>query len=273
MKKKRILILGGSGFIGHALYKELSPYFDTYGTFFSNTTFSENGQFFEYDMHEDDVFGLLQELRPDCIISSLRGHFSAQVQTHLHLMEYIGNHQCRLYFLSSANVFDAYSKYPSYEFDKTLSESIFGKLKIRIENMMLRMPQEKISILRVPMVYGNTSPRIKEIKTQLEVNAPIEVFPNLIINVTTIDRLTQQIHYLINRNKKGVYHLGSYDLVHHEDFIKDVIKKLGNYHPVLKKVYTTNDDRYLAALPKFNRLPKNLNFSFQEVIDHHLTID
>ena len=123
------------------------------------------------------------------------------------------------------------------------------------------------------MVFGNTSPRLKEIKALLEANEPIEVFPNLIVNVTTDDRLTQQIHYLINRNKRGIFHLGSTDLVHHEDFIKEVIKRLGNYHPVLKKVFTTNDDRYLAALPKSNKLPKNLRFSYQEVIDHHLSVE
>ncbi|MEM1257950.1 MAG: sugar nucleotide-binding protein [Bacteroidota bacterium] len=273
MKKSKILILGGSGFIGNAIYKELCNYFDTYGTYFTKNSFASNGQFFKYDLNEDDIFKVLQEVRPDIIISSLRGNFSGQIQAHDHIMEYLAKHTCRLYFLSSANVFDAYSKYPSYEFDKTLSESIYGKLKIRIENMMLRMPEEKIGILRVPMVFGNTSPRLKELKTLLDAHEPIEVFPNLIINVTTEDRLTQQIHYLINRNKKGIFHLGSTDLVHHEDFIKEVIKRIGNYHPILKKVFTTNNDRYLAALPKSNKLPKNLRFSYQEVIDHHLSVE
>ena len=273
MKKNKILILGASGFIGSAIYKELCNYFDTYGTYHTNPSFATNGQYLKYDMNEDDIFKLLSKVQPDIIISSLRGDFAGQIQAHLHMMEYVQKHSCKLYFLSSANVFDAYSKYPSYEFDKTLSESIYGKLKIRIENMMLRMPEEKIGILRVPMVFGNASPRLKEIKTLLESNEPIEVFPNLIINVTTDDRLTQQIHYLINRNKKGIFHLGSSDLVHHEDFIKEVIKRLGNYHPVLKKVFTTNNDRYLAALPKFNKLPKNLTFSYQEVIDHHLSVE
>ena len=273
MKKNKILILGASGFIGNAIYKELCNYFDTYGTYYSNTTFAANSQFFKYDLNEDDIYRMVERIRPDIIISSLRGNFSGQIQAHIHLMEYLAKNKCRLYFLSSANVFDAYSKYPSYEFDKTLSESIYGKLKIRIENMMLRMPEEKIGILRIPMVFGNASPRLKEIKTLLDVNEPIEVFPNLIINVTTDDHLTQQIHYLINRNKKGIYHLGSMDLVHHEEFIKEVIKRMGNYHPVLKKVFTTNDDRYLAALPKSNTLPKNLRFSYQEVIDHHLSVE
>ncbi len=273
MKKNKILILGASGFIGRALYKELCNYFDTYGTYYSNRSFATNEHFFRYDLREDDIFRLLERVRPDYIISALRGNFPAQIQAHLHLMEYLTKNTCKLYFISSANVFDAYSKFPSYEFDKTLSQSIYGKLKIRIENMMLRMPEEKIAILRVPMVFGNTSPRLKEIKHLLDAHEPVEVFPNLIINVTTDDRLTQQIHYLINREKTGIYHLGSEDLVHHEDFIREVIKRMGNYHPLLKKVYTTNDDRYLAALPKENRLPKNLRFSYQEVIDHHLSVE
>lgn len=272
-KKKKILILGASGFIGNALYKELCSYFDTYGTYFTNTAYRGNGQFFAYDLREDDIFQILQRVQPDYIISALRGDFNAQVQAHMHLLEYVAQHQTKLYFISSANVFDAYSKYPSYENDKTLSESIYGRLKIRIENMMMRLPKEKIGILRVPMVFGNGSPRIKEIRNLLETNEPIEVFPNLIINVTNDDRLMQQVHYLINQDKYGIFHLGSADLVHHEDFIKEIIKRLGNYHPVLKKVYTTNEDRHLAALPKENILPKNLQISYQEIIDHHITTE
>jgi len=273
LKKKKILILGASGFIGKSLYKELCNYFDTYGTYFSNPLFKKNKQFFKFNIAEDDIFQILEPLKPDYIISSIRGDFTSQVQTHQHLMEYLLKAKCKLYFISSANVFDAYSKYPSYENDKTLSQSIYGRLKIQIENMMMRMPKSKIGILRVPMVFGNTSPRIKDIKILLDSNEPIEVFPNLIINVTNDDRLTQQVHYLINQEKYGIFHLGSTDLIHHEDFIKEVIKRLGNYHPLLKKVYTTNEDRYLAVLPKKNKLPKNLRISCQEIIEHHLAID
>ncbi|MEM7486899.1 MAG: sugar nucleotide-binding protein [Bacteroidota bacterium] len=273
MNKKKILILGASGFIGNVIYKELCSYFNTYGTYFSNRSFSQNQQFYRYDLEEDDIFQILDKVRPDFIISALRGNFSAQVQAHQHVMEYLIQHRCKLYFISSANVFDAYSKFPSYESDKTLSESVYGRLKIKIENMMMRLPKEKTAILRVPMVFGNTSPRIKEIKSNLENNEPIEVFPNLIINVTNDDRLTQQIHYLINRDKTGIFHLGSIDLIQHEEFIKEVIKRIGNYHPKLKRVFTTNEDRYLAALPKDNKLPKNLRIRYQDIIDHHLTVD
>ncbi|WP_411031812.1 sugar nucleotide-binding protein [Spongiimicrobium sp. 3-5] len=271
MDKRKILILGASGFIGNAIYKELCSYFDTYGTYYSaRKSFGDNQQFFRYDLEEDDIFKVLENLRPHIIISSLRGNFGAQIQAHQHLIEYLSKNDCKLYFISSANVFDAYSKYPSYEYEKTLSESVYGRLKIKIENMMLRMPKEKMGILRVPMVFGNNSPRIKELKTFMANNEPVEVFPNLIINVTNDHRLTQQIHYLINQNKHGIFHLGSKDLVHHEDFIQEIIKRIGVYNPIFKRVFTTNEDRYLAVLPKANKLPKNLRINYQEIIDHHI---
>ncbi|MGB5228525.1 MAG: sugar nucleotide-binding protein [Eudoraea sp.] len=268
---KKILILGGSGFIGYAIYKELCNYFDTYATYYSSGgAFEDNKQFIRYDMQEDDIYQLLEKIRPQIIISALRGNFSAQVQAHQHIVEYLVKNDCKLYFLSSANVFDAYSKFPSYEHDKTLSESVYGRLKIRIENMLLRLPKSKTAILRVPMVFGNSSPRVKEMKKFIWNNEPIEVFPNLVINVISDYKLTQQIHYLINRNKSGIFHLGSHDLVHHEDFIKDILERIGSFNPIFKRVFTTNEERYLAVLPKDNKLPKNLRISCQEIIDHHV---
>lgn len=271
MDSKKILILGGSGFIGNAIYKELCNYFDTYGTYnTARRSFESNKQFVHYNLEEDDVFDILEEIKPQFIISSLRGNFAAQIVAHQHIVEYVTNNDCKIYFISSANVFDAYSKYPSYENDKTLSESIYGRLKIKIENMLLRLPKEKMAILRVPMVFGNGSPRIKKIKTDILNNEAVEVFPNLILNVINDDKLTQQIHYLINHDKSGIFHLGSKDLIHHEEFIKEVIERIGNFNPLYKRVFTTNNDRYLAVLPKDNKLPENLHISYQDIIDHHI---
>lgn len=268
---KRILILGGSGFLGQALYRELCNYFDTYATYWSSRKrFEGNRQFLRYDLLEDELNPLLREVRPDIVISALRGDFEAQVQAHADLVAYTAERDVKLLFLSSANVFDAYSKFPSYELDKTLSESIYGRLKIKIENMLLRMPPEKMAILRLPMVFGNTSPRAREIKEALALGEAIEVFPNLIMNVTTDDKLSQQVHYIINRDLHGIFHLGSTDLVHHEDFIKEICGHLSPRKPLLKRVFTTNAERYLAVLPKHNALPANLQLRYQEVIDHHI---
>lgn len=258
-KKNRILVLGASGFLGEAIYKELCSYFRTFGTYRTeNYTFDKNQHYFQYNVEEDDIFEILDAVKPTIIISALRGNFSAQVIAHAHITEYLVANNARLIFLSSANVFDAYSKFPSYELDKTLSHSMYGHFKIKIENMLLRLPKKLVTIIRLPMVFGAQSPRIKEIKAFLKEGLPIEVFPNLIMNVTTDSKVTQQIHYIINRNKSGIFHLGSNDLVHHDDFIKEITEQLGALKPSFKNVYTTNDDRYLAVMSKENKLPKHL---------------
>ncbi|MDG1729541.1 MAG: sugar nucleotide-binding protein [Algibacter sp.] len=266
--KHRILIIGASGFLGSAIYKELYPYFKAFATYYTTSKqFEKNHQFFQYNIEEDDIYEILDIVKPTIIISTIRGDFSKQVLMHQHLTEYVFANKIRIIFLSSANVFDAYIKYPSYEEDKTYSNSIYGHFKIKIENMLLRLPKKQVAILRLPMVFGAQSPRVQEIIKFINEKEPIEVFPNLIMNVTTDSKVTQQIHYIINRNKYGIFHLGSNDLVHHEDFIKEIIASLEfENKPIYKRVYTTNDDRYLAVLPKFNKLPKHLQIKSEAIL-------
>ncbi len=266
--KHTILILGASGFIGNSIYKELCMYFRTFGTYNqARREFESNQHFFQYNIETDDIYEILKATKPSIIISCLRGDFHAQTIAHQHIAEYLLEHDAKMIFLSSANVFDAYSKYPSYELDKTFSGSIYGHFKIKIENMLLRLPNKKVAIVRLPMVLGAQSPRLKEIKLQLETRTAIEVFPNIIMNVTTDSKVTQQIHYIINRNKYGIFHLGSTDLVHHDEYFKDIVEQLNSENRVAyKQVYTTNEDRYLAVLPKYNKLPKHLQVTSHQVL-------
>lgn len=267
------MILGASGFIGNALYKELCSYFDTYGTYHSNSkSFSKNQKFFEYDMEFEDIGILLENLKPTIIISALRGNFDSQVDTHFSIINYLLRNDCKLIFISSANVFDGFTNYPSYEYDKTLSQSIYGRFKIKIENALLRLPNNKYNILRLPMVFGANSPRVLEIKNKIEFGEPLEVFPNVVINATEISKFTQQVHYLINRRKQGVFHLGTNDLTHQHDLITDIAEVLGYKNPLLKQVYDSNYDRFLAVLPKDNLLPKNLQVSIHQVIQASIII-
>ncbi|MBT8266454.1 MAG: sugar nucleotide-binding protein [Bacteroidia bacterium] len=266
--KHRLLIFGASGFLGNAIYKELCSYFKTFGTYYTpNNELEKNKHFYHYNVEEDDAVEIIEAVKPTIIISALRGDFSSQIIAHKHMAAYVKSHKCKIIFLSSANVFDAYSKFPSYESDTVLSNSIYGHFKIKIETILSQLPVKKVAILRLPMVFGSQSPRIRAIKYALTNKEPIEIFPNLIMNVTTDSRVTQQVHYIVNRNKYGVFHLGSKDLVHHDDFIGEIIESLGNHQPNFKLVFTTNDDRYLAVLPKDNMLPKHLQLLSKEVID------
>ena len=55
--------------------------------------------------------------------------------------------------------------------------------------------------------------------------------------------------------------------MNYENKLKEIIKTLGEYKPIFKYVFTTNDDRYLAVLPRDNKLPKHLQLFSQEIIE------
>ena len=100
---------------------------------------------------------------------------------------------------------------------------MYGHFKIKIENMLLRLPKKQIVIVGFQWSLARTALEYKNIKQQIKHTESIEIFPNLIMNVALDTKLTQQIHYIINRNKHGIFHLGSTDLVHHDDYIKELL--------------------------------------------------
>lgn len=262
------MILGASGFLGNALYKELLPYFDVYGTYFTQTKFEKNKNFLSWDLEWEPVTAILEKIQPDVVVSSVRGNFNAQYSAHVEIIDYLLHNQCKLVFLSSANVFDAFTNYPSYEHDKTLSDSIYGRFKIKIENALMRLRPEKYLIARLPMIFGANSPRVQELLHLATLGEPIEVFPNVVINATYYQKFTQQVHYLLNHDKNGIFHLGSNNLVHHHDLIQDICNELKIVNPVFKLAYSSNEDRFLAVLPKDNQLPENLQVTVEAIVSN-----
>ncbi|NQW82718.1 MAG: ABC transporter permease [Alcaligenaceae bacterium] len=55
----------------------------------------------------------------------------------------------------------------------------------------------------------------------------------------------------------------------HEDFIQELVRRLRLGNPIYKRIYTTNEDRYLAVLPKENPLDASHNFGYQDCLEDH----
>lgn len=224
--------------------------------------------YFNYGVGDNSLIEILDKSRPTVIISSLRGDYEKQFEAHQELCQYVSDHHnCRLLFLSSVNVFDGKFELPSYENDKPFAESDYGKFKISIERLLLNTIPAQTTILRLPMVLGVQSPRIIQLRQAIKHHAAFEVYPNLTISITTADKIAQQVHYIISKRLDGIFHLASNDMVHHGDLFKEVTSKMGDKKPIFKSVFRSNDDCYLAILPKKNKLPKEYRISVTEVID------
>jgi|SRR5690554_1675237 len=266
--KQRILILGGSGFIGNAIYKELLPYFDVHCTYCEQVgTFSQNKVFHQYQAGKDSLFPLLKTLRPTTIISAIKGSFDHQVEAHCQIVEYaLLNRSCRVLYFSSSEVFDAKWRFPSYENDEPFSESALGRFKITVEKLLMENIPTQTAVLRLPIVLGINSPTIYHLRQCIRHHAAFEVFPNLVITATTINKVCQQIHYLINQSLSGVFHLASKDMIHHDDLFKEITTKIGDNIPIFKNVFSSNEIMYNALLPRKDKLPKEYHIGISDVI-------
>jgi len=274
-QKHTILILGASGYLGNNIYHELCNYFDTYGTYFmTNGVYEKNQAFLYYTTEKQNINTILEETKPSIIISALGTNLKHQLTEYKKVCDYVAcNHYSRFFLLSSVSVFDGIVAFPSYENDRPVSISAKGKFLIAAEKLIQTKISAQGAILRLPLVLGNNSPIITQLRQATRHKADFEVYPDTIVSITTAGKIAQQIHYLINKSEEGIFHLSSKNLIHHHDLFTEICEKYNGEFPVFKNVYTSNEDRYLAILPKLRKLPKTYRISVAEVIENCILED
>ena len=271
---ERILIIGGSGYLGRGLYRELQLFYQVYGTYTHTDEFWENhGAFFPYDSQTDRLSPILEKIRPSHVIVTMWSDHKAGLAAINELIQYAYVHKTHITLLSHVLVFDAVHLHPSQPNHRQQSISPTGKYFIELEKLIQKLPDEQWLIARIAMVIGINSPVVQDIKLKLTKNDPIEVFPNLIVSTTTRDMTIKQIHYLINQKSCGLVHCASKDLIHHIDLVTEICALMGREGPRLTHVYKSNKETYLALLIEEDYWPSHLQISLQQVLNQGILSD
>jgi dTDP-4-dehydrorhamnose reductase len=248
---KKILIFGITGTVGEALAEELSrdENFEIYGTYFKDTpsiTYKKCYQMDIADPNKLDV--ILNEVKPDLVVSALRGDFQEQLLFHKHLAEYLKVNKGICYFCSTANVFDKDSTKPHYENDVCESTTDYGKFKIECEKILKEILGDNAVILRFSQIWGKTSPRMVSLLEKLQNNEEVEVYSNAYMNRITDKMVAKKMAYIIKEDLRGIFHIGTVDPVSEKDFVTELIEKLGYKDVKLKETALTGDKYYLSVL-------------------------
>lgn len=266
----KILILGGSGYVGTAVLNEMNEYnqFDVYSTYFRNPTLLNQDKSLKLNIQdEDNISSILNTLKPQIIISCLRGDFNKQLILHVKTAEYLRENGGSLYFFSTTNVFDNDLSKPHYEDDLPNSHTDYGQYKIECEKKISEMLRDNAYILRIPQVWSKSSPRMKELLNSLYYHEDIVVYPKFFHNTNTDVMIARQLCYIINNNLKGIFHLTSEDVVNYKDFYNELITGLGFRNATIEENF--EEEGYFALLSKRkNEFPKQLRFTNKSVINY-----
>lgn len=264
---KKILILGGSGIIGKALINVMSKEFDVYATYLKNTMPLAENKSFKLDIRDcEAINGILNSVKPQIVISCIRGNFDDQLIMHMKVSEYLKSNGGKLYFFSTTNVFDKDLERPHYEDDVPCSCTDYGNFKIKCEKRITMMLHDNACILRIPAVWGKNSPRMNNLLDLLRNNKKIVMYPELFINVNTDTMIARQLFYIIKNDLKGIFHLASEGPINWEYFYAELIKNVSCSNANIEE--SSDEKGYFVLLSKRrDEFPEYLRQTGKSVID------
>jgi len=259
---KKLLIIGVTGLVGTEISKQLKAKYQIYGI--SRTPIdTPDYTHISFDIEKDNMSEILSEVKPDLIISCTRGDFERQLLCHKKISEYCSVNEIRLYYFSTANVFDGCPDGVKFETDTPCSDSPYGKFKINCEELIKGVMGEKAIIIRLPMVFGENALRVNQIRDAIMNQEQIKVYDNLIITTITDIALVKQLRFIIENELTGVFHLASLDEVNQVDFYK---KSIGS-DDIIEISHIDEVETYYLAIKSNRDELKQFKFTCGEMID------
>ena len=242
---KSILVVGTEGYIGH----NVAAYFEAHSWQVVSTgqSSSKRANYFSADIRDKALIGkIIQETRPDVVlhvagISSLASCEkdpaacqAVNVEGTRNIIDAVAalGSACKLVFFSSDYVFDgAVGNYDEESPRKPFTE--YGRAKVASEDD-IRTRLENYIILRMSNVYGRGGKFYNFVRERLEARSPIELFTDTLFSPVSIDYLLRAVKVLVEKDFKGILHLGGPQCLSRHDFGLLVAEHL-NADPALVK--------------------------------------
>lgn len=266
---KRILVLGASGTVGSMVFKYLT-YHDEWkitGTYCSSCSseMEDSSVWLYFSLEKpDDIYAILERVRPDVVVSALRGNFERQLLVHGMIADELAVRHGKMIYVSTVNVFDGNFAAPHYEKDDRISDSDYGQFKIRCEDLLQARLGDQAVLLRIPFVWGKNSPRIQNLAEGCK-NGSLEMYTGLLSNHVSDLQIAEYIEWIIREDKRGIFHIGTTDIIAYEDFVEQLITALGMKRP---KFISCQVAGTMAVLSARNDVPDRLKWNISKLLEY-----
>ncbi len=258
----KLLVLGGSGLIGNSVIKSDNKKFEIITTFNKNKITIPNISSFQCSLPHD--FSKLEEIirkqKPEVLVNAMgysnidfcESNKEKTHMLHVKISEKISKITLKLniktIFLSSDYVFDGI-KGGYTELDKPNPINYYGQTKYEAEKIILK---NKINVvLRTSVIY-DWDLRVRffnYVVENLKNRKKIRVTNDVFNSVTLVDSLVESIFSIIEKDRKGIFHIVDSTCTNRYDFAK-CISKIFNFDEKLIESISIEDIDVIAKRPK-----------------------
>ena len=237
---KKILILGGSGYVGRHLFAKLGPQraIATYhnnvlpdGIRFDATTMSLS-DILDAEVDVSYAIILLGETNIDKCAKDKAASRFVNVEGIIKIIKELKTAGIKPMFISSDNVFDGFQGGYS-ETDKPNPITSYGKYKVEVETFVRDLIEDHC-IVRLTKVYGDTpgdGTAFTDWANSLIKGDLLRVATDQVFSPTHIDDVVDGIIRLLEMNAQGIYHLCGPDAASRAAFLDMLIAEM---KPVLQ---------------------------------------
>tara|TARA_B110000467_G_C18291069_1_gene464838 strand:- start:183 stop:1058 length:876 start_codon:yes stop_codon:yes gene_type:complete len=281
---KKILIIGGSGFVSTNLIKYLPENWEIFATYNSNIIKSEKIKSFKINLLEtpEKIIPIIQNIKPDYIIDTVafpsvdfceENHAIAD-KLHIHatkIISKISNEiNSKLLFLSTDAVFEGQLNKKYIETEITNPVNYYGFTKLKAEKIVLASSKNNV-VLRTAVIYGTgiQSRFTNWILSYLRDKKPVDPFVDQFNSPTLVDDLSQAILKILKNDISGLFHATGPTCVNRYDFAVMLANEFNLDSNLIKPVTSSqkkqNAPRPISTCLDSSKLEEEINFTFRDL--------
>ncbi len=219
---RRVLITGGSGYLGRHLVPAAVDGFLVHYTFLQNDPLALPGASRLDLLDRDAVLSLVERFRPATIIHTAGSNRSPDMEAVIqdgtkHIVEAAGLNQARLIHLSTDVVFDG-RQGPYQEGDRVNPRHAYGRAKAAAEEIVATHPDHVI--IRTSLIYGLKiiDSSTEWIVASLRAGQEVTLFDDQWRNPVWAPALSQACLELVELDYQGILHVAGQQAVTRAEF-------------------------------------------------------